>query len=95
MNSPNLLLHIDILHDIQPSISLLNRRPIIPRGSLLPPRQLLFAHRLASRTIEEVTSLTGKTLEIVGHVLGGEISCGVAGVGFRLLLFPAGVEEFN
>jgi hypothetical protein len=60
MNSSNLLLHINILHNLQPPwIPLLELHPIIAvhRG-LLPPHQLLFGNHLSRRAIKKITSLT-------------------------------------
>lgn len=96
MNSPNLLLHIDILHHVQSPIPLLWGHTIITRSSLLPSRKFLFRdHGLTGNAVEEITALTGKPLEVVGDVLGGEVCCGIAAVGFGLLFFPARIEEFD
>jgi hypothetical protein len=95
MNSPNLLLHINILHNIQPLIPPLHRRPIIALLGPLPPRKFLFRNRLTGYAVKEIAALGCQAFEIVGYVGGGEVGCAVPGVGFRFLLFPAGVEEFN
>lgn len=96
MNSPDLLLHVNILHHIQTTIALLGRNAIIDRSRLLPPRELLFRDdRLASDAVEEIAALAGEALKVVGDVLGGEVGGGVAAVCFGFLFFPAGIEEFD
>lgn len=74
MNSPNLLLHINILHHIQSPISLLRRNTIIARSGLLPSGEFFSREdRLASDVVEEIAALAGEALEVVGYVLGREV----------------------
>jgi hypothetical protein len=47
---------------------------------------------LTGYAVKEIGALGCETLEVVGYVGGGKVGCAVAGVGFRFLLFPAGVE---
>lgn len=53
MNSPNLVVQIDILHHLVPRlIALLQWRPIIPTRRLLPPRSFLLRNRLSCDAVE-------------------------------------------
>lgn len=70
MNSPNLLLHINILHNIQPLIAPLYGCPIITLLGPLSPRKLLFRDGLTGYAVEEIAALGCETLEIVGYVCG-------------------------
>jgi hypothetical protein len=91
MNSPNLLLHINILHHIQPSVSLLHRRPIIALLSPLPPCLLLLRNGLTGYAVKEIATLRCQAFEIVGYVVRVEVSGAIARVSFGFLLFPARV----
>lgn len=91
MNSPNLLLHINILHNIQALIAPLHRCAIIALLGPLPARQLLFRNGLTGYAVKEITALGCQAFEVVGYVGGGEVGCAVSGIGFGFLLFPAGV----
>lgn len=91
MDSPNLLLHINILHHIQPLIALLHGRPVIALLSPLPPRLFLLRNGLTGYAVKQVAALRCQPLEVVGYVLGRQVGRAVARVGFGFLLFPAGV----
>jgi hypothetical protein len=70
MNSPDLLLHIDVLDHVIPLVSLFYRGTIVAICGLLSSGCLLFRDWLACYTIKQIAPLTCEPLEIVGHILG-------------------------
>ena len=95
MQRPDLLLHINILHHVQPAISLLHRRAIVTHSRLLPSCCFLLRDRLPGYTIKQIAALTCQTLQVVRHILGGEIGRCCSAAFFGFLFFPTRVEEFN
>jgi hypothetical protein len=96
MDSPDLLLHVDVLHHLQPgAVALLQRRPVVPGGRLFAPRQLLLRDRLARDAVEEVAALARQPLKVVCHILRREVRRRVTAVRLGFLLLPARVQELD
>lgn len=95
LNAPDLLLHIHVLHMLQLGHIFAIGRAIVTQRRFLPTGLLFLADGLAGYTIEDVATLGGEPLEVVGHVGGREVGGGVACFGFGALFFPAVVQEFD
>ena len=67
MDASNLLLNIHNLHPLH--FFALIQLPVIAQRCSLSPRGLLFANDwLASHTVEDITALRSKALEVRGHI---------------------------
>ena len=68
---------------------------VTPHFNALPAVLFLLGDTLAGDGVENIRALRGKTLEVVGHVGGGEVSRGGALLGNALLITPARVEHLD
>jgi len=67
VNRPDLFLNVDALRLLR--LRFARRMPIVALyRSLLASRQFILADSLACDRIEDVTALTGKSFQIVGHI---------------------------
>jgi translation elongation factor EF-Tu-like GTPase len=64
-------------------------------GGLLSARQFIFRKSLSGNWVEDVATLAGKTLEVVGDIDVGHVRRGISRVCLGLLFFPTRVEQFN
>lgn len=68
MNRPDLLLYIHVLHVAEVRLRFI-RVPIETVNScLLSASQLVLRQRLACHRVKDIASLTGQSLEIIGHI---------------------------
>lgn len=74
MYSPNLFLHVNALKVVQVCLAFSFRVAIKAMdSSLLPPSELILCNGLSRDRVKHIASLTGETLQVVGHICMGNV----------------------